>query len=55
MSDATGIKINTIYRWTYAKDKHNGTDGVIPLKWHDAILKGAADVGVDINREDLVL
>lgn len=54
MSELTGIRLNTIYRWTYPKDKNNGTNGVIPIKNHPVILKAAKKHGVDVCESDLV-
>lgn len=42
---------STIYRWTY-EIADGGTGGLIPLKWHDKILRIARVEGIIITKED---
>lgn len=54
--NAVGLKINrvTVYRWNIARDakNHNGTDGLIPIKFWTWIFKAAELHGVVISADD---
>lgn len=52
MSAATGFSVNSIYKWTYAKEK-GGTGGVIPGDKLPVVLGVARDRGIDITVDDL--
>lgn len=54
MAELTGIKKQTIYRWTYPKNKHNGTGGQIPARHHQLILATASVNDIDVVESDLV-
>lgn len=54
MAEKTGINRQTIYRWTYPKGVHKGTNGIIPVKWHNTIIMAAHRYDIDIEKADLV-
>lgn len=51
LSKAIGVEPQTVYRWTYPKDK-GGADGVIPLGQHQRIYDAAKRLGIRVTLED---
>jgi len=52
----TGQKWNnsTVYRWLWPKGKHDGTGGIIPLKYHSLIKRVARIEGVLLEESDFI-
>jgi hypothetical protein len=42
---------STPHRWTYPRDK-SGTGGIIPVKYHRALLQYASENGIDLRAAD---
>lgn len=53
LAKALKLAPSTVYRWTYPPDKRNGTDGLIPVKHHEAILKAANRLKIELTQADL--
>lgn len=52
LAAATGFSVNSIYKWTYAKEK-GGTGGVIPGDKLPVVLGAAKDRDINITVDDL--
>lgn len=52
LAKALKLAPSTVYRWTYSPDKRHGTDGLIPVKHHEAILKAAKREGIELTQSD---
>jgi hypothetical protein len=50
---ALGVSESTVWRWAQPAPK--GTDGLVPSKYHAPLLRLAADLGVPLTPEELVL
>ena len=51
---ATGVSLQTSYRWTYPKDK-GGTDGVIPFQYHQKIYDFAVANDKPLDLDDFLV
>lgn len=52
-AEITGVKLNTVYRWTYETER-GGTGGYIPREHHDKIAAHFAGKQEEFSRGDLV-
>ncbi len=50
---ALQLSESTVWRWSQPAPK--GTDGLVPSKYHAPLLRLAADLGVPLTPEELVL
>ena len=53
LANALKLSLSTVYRWTYPPGVKRGTDGLIPVKHHERILKAAMKRGLEITQADL--
>jgi hypothetical protein len=51
--EITGCGATTPYTWTYPKSK-NGSGGLIPQRYHPAMLDYARRHGIDLRAEDFL-
>lgn len=53
VSQITGTAYTAPYRWQHPRDK-GGTDGLIPFKYHSALLGYAANKGIELSPGDFL-
>lgn len=46
-----GVRVQTVYRWTYPKDR-GGTSGVVPHAHQKPLMVAARARGINLNPED---
>lgn len=54
LAAALGVNISQTYRWTYPKTQSGGTGGRIPDRHFEKLLKKAKELGIKIDRAELV-
>ncbi len=47
------VALHTVYRWTYPRAR-GGTDGLIPHRYHEVILKEAAAAEIAVTQAELL-
>lgn len=53
LADALGLKLSTVYRWNYPRDRQ-GQDGTVPARYHVAIWQAAKQLGIKLTRNDFL-
>lgn len=51
LSKLTGLSENSIYKWTYPKDR-GGTGGLIPSERQASVLQAARENAIEVQPED---
>lgn len=51
VSDWLGVRLSTVYRFTYPKDQ-GGTGGLIPARYQQVLLTKAAELGIELDPTD---
>ena len=46
-----GVHVSRVYRWTYQRGK-GGSDGLVPTRHQEKLLRGARERGIDLRPED---
>lgn len=51
VSAMAGVDVSNVHRWTYPKER-GGTDGVVPAKHQQTLLKKAREAGIELSPDD---
>ena len=53
VASVTGRSLSRVYRWMYPAER-GGTGGVIPQRYHRALLEAARAKGIPLSADDLL-